>query len=676
MPSFLSRHAAVWVLLGALSLPLPASALETDGGDLTDLSVEDLLSVEVVTASRRQEPLFATPSAVYVLTNSDLRRSGATNIPEALRLVPGLHVARKDLNHYVVTSRGFNDLPFSDKLLVMIDGRTLHSPTFSQVWWPAVNYPLEEIERIEVVRGPGSALWGANAINGVINIITKKATATAGGLLVAGAGDKETGFGMARHGWTTEGGTAMRLFAAAGAKDGARVVEGEWDEVPSDGGPMENRAQGLQGGFRADWSGEEIAHMAQVNAYRNSAAAEGSVFFEIGQSTRHYFNTDTYAGFSALYHGENRRTPHLTVDYQAYYDRTTVERIYFKETVDTVDAEVQGVYDGIDGQIVTAGLTGQYTMADFTDTPAMSMPDDAFFTAGIYAQDEVALFGDRMKVILGAKLEKNDYTDWQFQPNLKTAWVEDDWMLWASASRAVRLINGVNNHLVWNLESTEIDGAPAVGQVKGGPRAEPEEVLAYEAGVRFTPAPTVALDLTAFENRYSNVMDVTEVGDPTLVDGAYYTFDLPFANMYEGTSWGGSVALIVRPTQWIDLSLSYTRTHVQLNPTAAFVGKEEEASWINTATPINAVKGRLSLDLPYRFGLDMVAQAVDRTAGVGGDRYLRVDLQLTWRPVHALEVALVGRNLQNTKHKEYESQYMEEIAWVERDAYAKLTWAF
>ncbi len=674
MSRYIARPLLITLLLVATVVSSPAWAEERSY--LTEMSVEDLLSVEVVTASRRQEPLFATPSAVYVITGEAIRRSGATNIPEALRLAPGLHVARKDLNHYVVTSRGFNDLPFSDKLLVMIDGRILHSPTFSQVWWPAVGYPLEDIDRIEVIRGPGSALWGANAINGVINIITKKATATTGGLVSLGGGDKETGFGMARHGWITDNGVAMRLFASASNKDGARIVRGEWDDVPQDGGPMENAAHNVQGGFRADWQGETTTHTAHVNAYRNRASAEGSVFFEIGQSTRHYINDDIYGGFSALYHGESRPTSDLTVDYRAYYDRTTVERVYFKETMDVLDAEAQGVYRGFSRQIVTAGVTAQYTMADFTDTPAMTMPDDSFLASGVYAQDEISFFDDQLKIVVGAKLEKNDYTDWQFQPNLKTAWVGDDWMVWASASRAVRLINGVNNHLVWNLESSGYNDLPSVGQVKGGPMAEPEEVTAYEAGIRLTPTPTVALDLTAFENRYSNVMDVTQVGDPSLVDSDYSTYDIPFVNMYEGTTWGGSATLIVRPTQWINASLSYTRTHVQLNPTAAFVGHEEEASWINTATPINTVKGHLSIDLPYRFGVDTVVEAVDWAPGVGGERYLRVDLQLTWRPIHSMELALVGRNLQNKRHKEYESQYMEEIAWVERDAYAKLTYSF
>jgi iron complex outermembrane receptor protein len=666
---------AAWGLLAALVFSTSASAQEVMVASLESLSVEQLMAVDVVTASKRAESLFATPSAVFVLTGQDILRSGATTIPEALRLVPGLHVARKDLNHYVVTSRGFNDLPFSDKLLVMIDGRALHSPSFSQVWWPAVNYPLEDIERIEVIRGPGSAVWGANAINGVINIITKQAATTPGPLITVGAGDKETGFGSARYGWTTDGGVDLRLLAMGEGRDGARIVRGEWSDDPQDGGPQENAARVLRSGLRADWGDEGSDHTAQVDVYRNSARSEGAVFTKVGDETQHFIHDDTYAGMSAQYRAERRRADGWTFVYQLYYDRSTVERIYFAETLDVADIEAQGVYRGFDGHVMTAGIDARHTRTDFTDTAALSMPDDAFVHYGLYAQDEMTLFDDRLKVVLGAKAEKNDYTDWQVQPNAKLAWIGDRWVAWTSVSKAVRLINSVNNHMVWNYQASEIDGLPSVGRIVGRPATEPEEVVAYEAGFRFNPNSALGVDVTVFENRYANVMDVTSFeDDATLIDDGYYAYDIPFANMYEGTTWGGDVTLLARPVHWANLSLSYSRTHVDLHPTASFAGREEEAEWINTATPINATKGRVSLDLPFRFGFDASVQAIDWTPGVGGQRYLRVDLRLSWRPVDDLEIAVTGRNLQNTRHKEYESQYMEEIAWVERDAYLKITY--
>ena len=656
-----------------------ASELSLD--TLTYMSLEDLMKLTVVSPSRKDEIAFGAAAAVHIITQDDIRGSGAVNIPEALRLAPGLHVARKDTNNYVVTSRGFNDLPYSDKLLVMIDGRAVHSQTFSHVWWPAINHPIEDIERIEVILGPGSALWGANAINGIINIITKQAKNAQGALGVIGGGNEEKAYGSLSVGWKAGERLFVKAYAAIQEVDGGRRVGGEWSDWSEiskgayDAGPSATGKRSANAGFRADWELEQMSISLLGGAYSVEAGSEGAVYLDYHEPTVHFQFTDVYSGKNLTWLAEYTFNESLRSSLQVYYDNATTRKIFFSESLETLDAEWKLNYSPWSENTLVAGVDFRSVRTDFTNTNALSMPDLSNTLLGVYAQDEQRLMDGMLRLTAGAKVEKNDYSRWEFQPSVKAAVNGGSWAAWVSMARTVRLSNPVNQEFEWKFQSDTYEDLPLLRSIKGSAGVESEEAYTYEIGLRGRPSGAATLDLSLFYNQYSNVMDYTHTADPvlTLAPDPHYVQDLMFVNLYEGASYGGELSVKAWFTQWLRGYAGYSHTRMALRPKPGQEHHQTEVDWINTATPVKSLRAGFFIDLPNRIQLNPFVYMVDATPGVTAEYYNRFDLTMTWRPTRGVELSLQGRNIGGKLHREHESAFMEESAWIAPDYMLKVT---
>ncbi len=457
-----------WLAAGA-ALLVEGAARAAVIEDLTQLSIEELANIEVTSVSKKAEPLSAAPAAIYVITGDDIRRSGVTSVPEALRLAPNLEVARLDALSHTISARGFNSTEASNKLLVLVDGRSVYSPLHSGVLWDAQDMMLEDIERIEVIGGPGGTLWGANAVNGVINIISKPASATHGGLITGNYGTIDDTI-AGRFGGQA-GGVDYRLYAKAFQRDHSRNPDGTnhidaWDHV--------------QGGFNFGYGDDTNQFTLHGDAYT------GSLDAAVGDET---------SGKNAVFTWSRAIGTSLPIRVQAYYDRTHRNQSVLTETVKTADIEVQHGFDiGTQNQIIWGG--GYRSVHDTYDVP----PPFGVVTksahrqlANAFVQDELTL-SPTFKATAGIKIEHHTATGFEFLPNLRLSWRPSETMLWwAAASQAVRTPSRLDRELV------------ALPILIPAPNFDSETLTAYELGYRGELAPSFTLSISTFYNEYDGL---------------------------------------------------------------------------------------------------------------------------------------------------------------------------
>ncbi len=424
-------------LLAGLTTAFMVQAAQTGNvlpDDLTEMSLEALMNIEVTSVSKKPQKKSEAAAAIFVITNNDLKRWGVTNIPEALRRVPGLQVARIDANKWAITARGFNSR-FANKLLVLIDGRSVYTPLFAGVYWEANEVMLEDVERIEVIRGPGGTLWGANAVNGVINIITKSAADTLGNVVVAGAGNEERGFAEARHGGESSGGKYYRVYGKFRAVDsGGSINTGIPGMLPG----AHDDSDIAQTGFRMDWEkGTADSYTVQGDYY----AGKGGQQLLIATSPAPLVDDADYSGgnLSGRWTHSGSDQSRLTV--QAYYDYVSRDSAVLYEDRHTVDIEVEHHSVLKDIHHVVWGLNYRH-ISDDTEPRSIFSLSPAKRNINLYSaflQDEISFWDDKAKLTLGSKFEHNDFSGSEVQPNARFAWVTDAGnTLWAAASRAVR----------------------------------------------------------------------------------------------------------------------------------------------------------------------------------------------------------------------------------------------
>ncbi|MBA3036267.1 MAG: TonB-dependent receptor, partial [Desulfobacterium sp.] len=412
----------ILVLLFVFSVSLPGTTLvqtcyaeKTSSTDLTELSIRDLMEIEITTVSKKSQKLANTAAAAFVITQEDIRRSGVTSIAEALRMVPGLQVARIDANKWAISSRGFNGR-YANKLLVLMDGRSVYSPLFSGVFWDIQDTLLEDIDRIEVIRGPGAALWGANAVNGVINIITKNSHDTKGGLISGGVGTEEKYSGNFRFGDSLGENASYRFFGKYYDRDEAKLASGHdaadgWDIYTF--------------GFRTDWNPTTTdSVMFQGNHYRSDDGQTMTVpTLSAPYSTT--FNEDAKAdGINFLFRWDRTLSDKSDMTLQLYYDRAKQQQTVLSETRDTYDFDFQHRFFPWEIHEVVWGLGFRLTSNDTKSSFAISVDPksstDNLLSA--FVQDDITIVEDYLRVTLGAKIEYNDYTGFEFQPNIRTLW--------------------------------------------------------------------------------------------------------------------------------------------------------------------------------------------------------------------------------------------------------------
>jgi len=618
-------------LFCAAAAPFALHAEQAAPPALTDLSLEELSNVEITSSSRRPEALSAAPTSLFVITADDIRRSGVTSLPEALRLAPNLQVARESNNEYAVSARGFNGSS-GDKLLVLIDGRSVYSPLWSGVFWDVQAVPLEDIERIEVISGPGGTVWGVNAVNGVINVITRPAAETRGGVVAVAAGPRENA-GMLRWGG--------RLGGTEGAGGDWRAWvshRGLAHTETADGTRVDDASRFTQLGLRTDWRGERDRITLNASAYdgRQEQPAPGTIVitgvpFVLGDIETSGANVDglwsrTLAGGATL-------STQAVIDVTSrsnpsqFSDRQEIVDLQF-----TAASPAGGRHELVGGAEIRHG----------SDHATHGTPYFAFLPerldqtwAAAFAQDSIAL-GDGWHATAGVRVEYNDYTGAEWLPTLRLRWQPSPRaLLWAAASRTVRAPSRLDR-------DTYVPAEPPF-LLAGGPAFRSETANVFELGYRGQPLPTLSLSATLYHARYDHLH--SQEVDP---GGTFLTF----ANGLRGDTGGIEAWGTWTPAPWwrVHAGFNHLSMHLTTRPESNDTTSVADAEGAN---PSSWWLLRTSIDLPHRVQLDATLRHVSALAQPQVAAYDALDARLAWEPAPGWTLSLVGRNLAGDGHAEF-----------------------
>ncbi|MCW5651223.1 MAG: TonB-dependent receptor [Ramlibacter sp.] len=609
MPTTFQRARLSAVLAALMAQPLAALA-QTAAGDLFDLSIEQLTSIEVTSVAKRVQALSEVAGDIYVITREDLRRSGATSLPEALRLAPNLQVARADANRYAISARGLNSV-LADKMLVQIDGRTVYSPLFSGTFWEAQDVMLEDVERIEVLSGSGGTLYGSNAVNGVISIITRHTADTQGALFSAGVGDHESAL-AARWGGTTQRGTPYRLYAKRTRRDPTGLANGA---------PLRDAAEMAQAGFRVDRTDGARAMTLQGEAYETT--------IEDGASQRRLSGMNLLGRWRGPVAGG-------TGQLQGYLDRAVRDApSTLRDVVDTVDLDYQHALQprGAHSVLLGAGWRSQHDrVQNYAPARLALLPAERHLQLwNLFAQDEYAL-RPHLKVTLGLKLEHNDYSGLEYLPSARLAWdVMPNHLLWAAASRSVRTPARIDRDLY----------APALPL--GSPQFESEVARVYELGWRAQPRAALSYAVTLFHHDFSRLRSL----DQTPSGGS-------LNNNFEGTLTGLSAWAALRMNDHWRVNASYVFQRERLRARAGVPPPSAMEALGND--PSHRVTLGSSHDLGRATTLDLQLRRVGALPSPTVPAYTALDLRLGWKVNPNLELSVTGRNLNHARHVEWNTQ--------------------
>jgi iron complex outermembrane receptor protein len=635
---YLCRIGGLIFILITSTQPVYAAIHHRD--ELADLSLEELANIQITSVSKKAEALADAPASVFVITGEDIRRSGATSLPEALRLAPNLQVARVDARNYAVTARGFNS-PFANKLLVLIDGRTVYSPLFSGVFWDAQDVVLEDVERIEVVSGAGATLWGANAVNGVINVITRTAADTQGALAAAGAGGREKN-GAVRYGGALQNGGHYRVYGKYADSDDTQRANGS---MVADGWRRK------QAGFRADWGDKSTGLTLQGDVYNGGLHQQGTTNVGI-------------AGANLLGRMNRKLADDSAIRLQAYLDHTERDQPgAFVEHLDTVDVELQHTLQVAVAHDVVWGAGYRAAFDRVRNGPAFAfLPGSlTMHWANLFVQDEVELH-KAVWLTVGMKLENNNYTGMEFLPSARLAWKPaTHHLVWGSASRAVRAPSRIDRDFFAPPNPAVVNGVPRFF-IGGGPDFVSEVVNAYEIGYRVQPLPAVSYSLTAFYN----VHDKLRTLEPN-PNG----FGSVFSNKAEGSTHGvemwGSWQVI--PSWRLAAGLVVQKMHLQLKPDSVDASGE---SGLANNDPSHFWMLRSSFDISQDKEVDFTLRHTGKLPRPEVPSYTTMDLQFGWKIQPDLELSVVGQNLLNSSHVEFGAAATRSMS--ERSAFLKLVW--
>jgi iron complex outermembrane recepter protein len=658
------------LLCAAVAASAGNTAAKKSTGDLTQFSMEELMNVEVTSVAKKEQKLSVVPAAVFVITQDDIRRSGATSIPEVLRIVPGLQVARINSNEWAISARGFNDR-FANKMLVLIDGRSVYTPLFSGVYWDMQDTLLEDIERIEVIRGPGATMWGANAVNGVINILTKHARDTQGALVTTGAGNQEQGFGDARF-----GGQAGRLFY----RGYARYFNRQHDEENGRAGPYD-RWHALRGGFRTDWNLSSADSLTLQGDLYTQRFSGGYTPPDSPQTV--VDDVLTPSGGNLLGRWKHAFSDRSGTELQVYYDRyQRSDRYVFGDHRQTIDLEFQHRLAVSSRHELMWGIEARAAADRVDDKPYIRFVPakraDQLFGGSV--QDDFSLVPDRLHLIVGSKLEHSSFGHLALQPSAQVAWTPDSRRtVWASVARAARSPSRVEQ----NMQVTEampfaIGGLPVSLQVMGNPAVRSEDLVAYQVGGRFQPKSRYSLDLATFYNTYGHLVTI-DAGAPVFARTPAPHVVLPevFGNNLRGETYGAEVTGNYNVSHRWRLAAGYSLLIIHLTPAHGSASRSAEAQ--EGESPRHQGNLRSYLDLTPKLSLDVTLFLVGRLPAMSVPGYGQVDARLSWRPSHQVEFSIAAQNLSGVHHLEFAppvDQTGNQPDDFGRTAYAKITWRF
>jgi iron complex outermembrane receptor protein len=633
------------------------------GMDLEQLATADVvvpaMDVAVSSVSRQESTIGRSPAAVFVITPEMIRRSGATTVPELLRMVPGVEVAHIDANKWAISIRGFNGR-FADKLLVQIDGRSVYVQSFSGVFWDTQDVVLQDIERIEVIRGPGATVWGANAVNGVINIITKQAKDTQGLLVVGGTGTEERGFSTVRYGGQLGDDLHWRVYGKQFERDGGFFPGAEFDDW----------RQG-RGGFRADWTPTPCDTITlQGDFYEGVSGGGDEISFPTAPFLRTFFHDTDVRGQNYLARWTHVISEDSDWSLQAYYD--SFERVDFdvSDGQQTFDLDFQ--YRFPMGQrhnvICGAGFRDidQHFFGTFTVETIPPLRSTDLYSC--FVQDEITLEEDRWYLIAGSKFEHNDFTGFEYQPSLRLLHLPSEReSVWAAVSRAVRTPSRVDHDFL--IHGASAPFVPVFVQIRGDDSIVAEELLAFEIGYRAQPTDEFAWDVAGFYNNYENLVGVVSGGLPFFQPGLGTIVPLRFANSQSADTYGAELTSSYKVNPKWELTGSYTLLYMDVH---AGDGDLTEGS-----SPHNQLYVRSSWTPRCDLEFDLIGRYVDSLPALGVHSYVTMDARIAWKPRRNLEWAVVGRNLLDSKHLEFVDALAGQFSTeVQREIYTTLTWTY
>lgn len=679
------RSVRIAFALALLAWKVDVAFAQSGPADLRQATLEELMSIEVTSASRREQRVEDVPAAAYVIGREEIRRSGMTSIPELLRLVPGVQVARINANKWAVSVRGFNSL-YSNKLLVMVDGRSVYNPAFSTVLWDTEDLLVEDIERIEVIRGPGGAMWGANAVNGVINIITRPSVDTRGGLARVSAGTFEPGSLALRYGGTLGGATNYRVFAQGS-------VQG--DSLNAPGVDANDDSRTFTTGARADWSRGRDALMFQGSA---TSGRQRPLWLDLqspapepGSLVSTMVSTTTVANAVGRWTRTSSKSSSLQV--QAYFDSAHREEAigsYTRHTWD-IDAQYHSVvatrHDLVAGGGYRHIVESMEGLDGYTFSPSHVRP----LIVNGFAQDAIALAQRKVELTVGAKFENNTFAGFGFQPNVRLMWsMTPTQRVWAATSRALRTPSLIDRglrveyplqtremaQLLLAPEDPEAPSIPIMVGALGNPEFSSEHLVNTEAGYRFNLGSTWSLDIVGFSSRYDDLQTYEPLAPSVeIVNGLpQITVLTQYENIMRADTHGAEIATRVQLRDGWQVDGAFSAFHLtphangSLDPTVPlYEGHAPTRQW----------RAHLALPLLARGQADVHLFRTGSLAQLSVDPYTRLDARVEWPLTRQISAVLSGQNLLNGSHREFRGHETNiQSTLVPRSGMLRLVWRF
>jgi iron complex outermembrane receptor protein len=641
---------------------------QVDAEDLFDMDLDELMDIEVSSVSKKSSSLMQSAAAIYVVSNDDIIHSGARNIPEALRSVPGLHVAQISQHDWAVSARGFNGR-FANKLLVLIDGRSVYSHVFSGTYWDELEVDIQDVERIEVIRGPGAALWGSNAVAGVINIITKKTVDTNGTIATIGTGSEAYATSSVRHGGKISEDTNYRTWAN---------YQKFGDSEQENGSKSFDDYHKVFTGMRVD---SKISEKDTTSLQLGFTASESENYFNLPVNQTEPFMQRTQrikdqSSFYLLNQWRRDLGKNSDLEFQWFYDRVDTDDELAIRDHDRLDFELKHRLPLLEKHEIIWGAGYRFIsdhIGQLSDVPVISFLEEDrqlnFWNS--FVQTELRLVPETLSLTLGSRFEYNDYTRSEVQPNARLLYTpKDNLSIWSAYSHAVRIPSRSENdvHAIYDSFNTENGRLDAIAL--GNRNLSAEEVDTYEIGFRYMPESYISFDVTSYYSAYDKLIVAEGAGIDFNTSTTPPTPFIParFENSSEANTYGTELAMDLIPTNWLTLRTSYAYALYDL--------LRGDVSSINVVpAPENQVGLRAYIKLPKDINFDAFYRFSDTTPGYPQESYSQLDLRIAYNLTKDLQLSILGRNLLHDSQQEFiDAPYSPIRGYIQREVFAQVTW--
>jgi iron complex outermembrane receptor protein len=670
-------------LAGAMILMPMWSFSDIQENDFTDIKFDDLMQIEVTSVSKKSEKLSEASAAIYVITSEEIRRVGATSIPDALRLVPGVDVAKIDANKWAVSIRGFNSR-FANKLLVMIDGRTVYTPTSSGVYWENLNYLIADINRIEVIRGPGATLWGANAVNGVINIITVEASEKQGGAASLAIGNEYQEATVRQGGGVSEN-AQLRAYVTSKRLDESKGLSGN---------NQDNQGEYLQTGLRLDIQASNNQWLTfQGDLYKNDLRQEYSLANFAYPYISEAMNSDveTHGGNISAQWGILTNIDsefNINISYD-FYDNNDLQ---FNEHRDTFNIELTHNFTPFSDHELVMGSGYRWNKSEIEDSPyfSMSSSNENSYIWNLFIQDTINFPEQNMALTLGSKLEGGSYNSTELQPNIRLSWLASQNLTWWGAiSRSIRTPSLVEKDAIINIQvipSYPYDETATASliQIVGNDDFQSEELEAYELGLRWMVSSEISLDVATFYNKYENLRsyDLGEAEVKSVNGNIFYVIPINLDNNLKGYSYGAELLATWQMTPEARFRFSYSFLDIKLEDTQSNIYSNDLISLVADRSIEHQASIWGSFDLTESIELDTRLyytaernwDSITDNQAISG--YFDSDLRIGWQATKSLTLSLVGRHLLHSQQREFITESWKTDSLIERSLFinGSFTW--